>query len=335
MVDGAPSGAGPRSPESDDAPLNESAASARHNRRRNLENQLRQTRATIEARQEAINKRSGRNLLGAIFFGVILGAILIVSLIFIKEIYMLLAAAIIMFGCLELGTAMRVSGLRVPRIPVAIMAVAVVPLAFYFGTEGLWLGVIACVIVTTLWRVIESLFRKPRVAGHQLVRDVGAGMLIHLYVTLLGGLSVVLTGQPGGQFWTLSFIAIVISVDTGAYVTGLNFGKHPMAPKISPSKTWEGLAGAALAAIIVGVLLSTLLLGEPIWFGVLFGACILGSATIGDLAESLIKRDLGVKDISSWLPGHGGFLDRVDSILPSAAVAYTLYYLAHLSTLAH
>jgi len=131
--------------------------------------------------------------------------------------------------------------------------------------------------------------------------------------------------QEDGQWWTLAFLILVISADTGAYVSGLNFGKHPMAPSISPKKTWEGFIGAGLICMTAGVLLSMFMLNQEWWFGLIFGGVILLTATLGDLAESLIKRDLGIKDMSSWLPGHGGFLDRIDSILPSAAAAYALY----------
>jgi phosphatidate cytidylyltransferase len=125
----------------------------------------------------------------------------------------------------------------------------------------------------------------------------------------------------------LSALIVVIAVDTGAYATGLNFGKHPMAPRISPKKTWEGFAGSVAASLVAAVLLSVFLLDEPWWFGFVFGGVIIVTATIGDLSESLIKRDLGIKDISTWLPGHGGFLDRLDSTLPSAAAAFGLYLL--------
>jgi phosphatidate cytidylyltransferase len=98
-----------------------------------------------------------------------------------------------------------------------------------------------------------------------------------------------------------------------------------MAPRISPKKTWEGFAGAVLVALIAGVILAIYMLEKPWWVGIIFGATIVFTATIGDLTESLIKRDLGIKDISTWLPGHGGFLDRLDSVLPSAAAAYALF----------
>ena len=125
----------------------------------------------------------------------------------------------------------------------------------------------------------------------------------------------------------LAFIIIAVVSDTGAYAAGLAFGRHPMAPRISPKKTWEGFAGAALAALVAGVLLALFMLGLPWWTGLVIGAVILGTATAGDLGESMIKRDLGIKDMSSWLPGHGGVLDRLDSILPSVVGALALFYL--------
>jgi phosphatidate cytidylyltransferase len=145
------------------------------------------------------------------------------------------------------------------------------------------------------------------------------------YVAFMGAFTVLLTAQDGGQWWTLAFLIVVVAVDTGAYATGVAFGKHPMAPTISPKKTWEGFAGSVAAAVIAGVLLSIFMLHQPWWVGVILAITIVATATSGDLAESLIKRDLGIKDISTWLPGHGGFLDRVDSALLSAAAAYALF----------
>jgi len=146
---------------------------------------------------------------------------------------------------------------------------------------------------------------------------------------LLASFSVLLVAQPDGQWWTLAFLVLVMLVDTGAYVSGLSFGRHLMAPRISPKKTWEGFAGAAAVGLLGGVLLAIFMLREPWWVGLIFGAIIVVTATIGDLAESMIKRDLGVKDMSSWLPGHGGLLDRLDSILPSAAATYAMYLIFH------
>jgi phosphatidate cytidylyltransferase len=125
----------------------------------------------------------------------------------------------------------------------------------------------------------------------------------------------------------LAFLIIVIVSDVGAYASGLTFGRHPMAPRISPKKTWEGFAGAVLFALFAGVLLALFMIDQPWWVGLIFGGSLVLTAVLGDLIESLIKRDIGVKDMSSWLPGHGGVLDRLDSILPSAVAAFALYQL--------
>jgi phosphatidate cytidylyltransferase len=130
-----------------------------------------------------------------------------------------------------------------------------------------------------------------------------------------------MTARDGGEWWTLGTMIIIASVDTGAFATGVLFGKTPLAPKISPKKTWEGFAGSAVFGSTAGYFVATLMLGIDWWWGVLLGLIILGVATVGDLIESLIKRELGTKDASHFLPGHGGFLDRLDSVLPSMVVA--------------
>jgi phosphatidate cytidylyltransferase len=120
----------------------------------------------------------------------------------------------------------------------------------------------------------------------------------------------------------LAFIATVVCSDVGGFAAGVLFGKHPMAPSISPKKSWEGLAGSVTACVLIGILLATLTFHAPWWGGALYGVAIALTATLGDLGESLIKRDLGIKDMGHLLPGHGGLMDRMDSLLPSAVVAY-------------
>lgn len=291
--------------------------------------QVRATRAQLEQANERINARSGRNLLFATIFGLILGLSMLFSLVLVKELFMIVAAVLIGFAVFELAGALRFAGRDVPRIPSVAAGVLVVPAAYYGLAAGQWLGMLGGVLLVTLWRLVELAFPAHRAPRDQVLKDLGAGLLIQLYVVFLGSCAVALTAQPGGQWWTVAFILLVVSVDTGAYAFGLNFGKHPMAPRISPKKTWEGFAGSVLVALVVGILLSVFMLGQSIAFGVLFAVTITLSATIGDLTESMIKRDLGIKDISSWLPGHGGLLDRLDSILPSAAAGYALYLLVH------
>lgn len=281
--------------------------------------------AQVRATNEKINARTGRPLGLALTVGIGLGLALLGSLIFIKEFYMLFAALLVIFTSFELASALRFAGRDVPRIPVVIAAVAVVPASFYWLAEGHWLVTLAGIAFISLWRLAELVVPSRRASAMDVLKDLGAGAFIMAYVAFMAGFTVLLTAQDGGQWWTLAFLIVVVSVDTGAYASGLTFGKHPMAPNISPKKTWEGFAGSVAAAVIAGVLLALFMLQQPWWVGVILGLTIVATATMGDLAESLIKRDLGIKDISTWLPGHGGFLDRVDSSLLSAAAAYALF----------
>lgn len=293
--------------------------------RADIERQVQATRAQLDATNERIEARTGRNLILAILIGLGLGLLMLFSLIVIKELFMGVAMALIGFAAFEFAGALRTAGRLVPRIPTVIVALAMVPASYYGHAEGQLAALGAGILFVWVWRLGEALPRSRRVPASALARDLGASVLIQAYVAFLGSFSVLLVAEKGGQWWTLAFLILVILVDTGAYASGLLFGRHPMAPTISPKKTWEGFAGAALVSIVGGILLATLMLGEQWWFGVIFGPVLLFTATMGDLAESLIKRDLGIKDMSSWLPGHGGFLDRLDSILPSAAAAYALF----------
>ncbi|MBI5160080.1 MAG: phosphatidate cytidylyltransferase [Micrococcales bacterium] len=290
-----------------------------------LEAQMRATRAQLEAANAKLEARAGRNLVFAIGIGVALGGAFLVSLIILKWLFILFGAVLIGFAVFELSSALRFAGRDVPRVASVVVAVVAMPAAFFLGVEGLWLAVIAGVVVITLWRLGELVTRRGRASARDVLKDLVAGGFVQLYVTLLGGFYVVLTGLDGGQWWTLAAIITVVAVDLGAYAAGVTLGRHPMAPRISPKKTWEGFAGAAVFAVVSAVLLSWLMLQQSPWLGIPLGLALLITATGGDLVESLIKRDLGIKDISSWLPGHGGFLDRLDSILSSAAVAYAFY----------
>jgi phosphatidate cytidylyltransferase len=301
--------------------------------RADLEVSLHDFENQVRAANDKINKRTGRPIALAIIFGLILGGALLVSLLIFKEFFMLFGFALIVIAALEFATALRVVGRDVPRTPIVIATIAIVPASFYGLNDaagltreaGHWLVAIAAVVLVSLWRLGEASLPSRRVSRAALVRDLGSGAFVVLYVLFLGSFFVLLTAHDGGQWWTLAALIIVVSVDTGAYVSGLLLGKHKMVPSISPNKTWEGFIGSMIVAIVAGVLTAMLMLGQPWWVGVIMGIVLALTGTVGDLTESLIKRDLGIKDISTWLPGHGGMLDRLDSILPSAAVAYALF----------
>ncbi len=298
-----------------------------------IEAQVRATNAKIEAQVRATNakieERTGRNLVAAIVIGIIFGGVLIASLIIQPWIFMILAVALLVLLALELTAAFRQAGHNVPRIASAISAAIVVPASFYLGIKGQWLALLVGMAVVTVWRLIEGAIPSRRKPGAGVLKDLLAGLFIQAYAVFLGSFTVLLTAQTNGPWWVLGFLIVVISTDTGAYAAGLLFGKHKMAPRISPKKTWEGFAGSILAALIASGLVGFLLLHIEIWQMAIFGVALAITGTLGDLTESLIKRDLGIKDISNWLPGHGGFLDRLDSVLPSAAVAYALFLIFH------
>ena len=281
--------------------------------------------AQVRATNDKINARTGRPLVRAIVVGLLLGLALLASLLIVKELFMIFAGLLVGFTAWELASALRFAGRRVPRVPALIAALAVVPAAFYWLATGHWLVTLAGIALVVAWRLAELARPAARTSPREVLLDLGAGVFIMMYIAFMAGFTVLLTAQDGGQFWTLAFLIVVVSVDVGAYATGLTFGKHPMAPTISPKKTWEGFAGSVAAAVVAGILTAIFMLGQPWWVGLILGGVLVVTATGGDLAESLIKRDLGIKDISTWLPGHGGFLDRVDSSLLSGAAAYVLF----------
>jgi phosphatidate cytidylyltransferase len=293
--------------------------------RTDFEAQLRQRKADFGARNEALTARTGRNLPAAIGIALAFAVVMLGTLLLWPPSFMVVAAFLLGVGVYELTSAMRFAGRDVPRIPSVAVAIAIVPAAFLLGQVAALFTLLGGIVLISVWRLLEVAVARQKPPVGNVARDLTNGLFVQAYISLLGACVVLLSAQPDGNLWVIGFILVVVAVDTGAYATGLNLGKHPMAPRISPKKTWEGFAGSVAASIIVGILVAVFMLGLPWWTGVLLGVLISGSATLGDLTESMIKRDLGIKDISSFLPGHGGLLDRIDSILPSAAVAYVLY----------
>jgi phosphatidate cytidylyltransferase len=275
-----------------------------------FEHAIRDAGAVIEA-------RTGRNLVAALLIGSALGAVFIFSLIFDKQYFMVFLAVFIGFGTWELATISRTDKRHVPRIPILIAALAMVPTTYYFGALGQLLTLAAGIGFTIVWHAIQRGFSKSTVTD----RDMIMSAFTLAYVPFLVSFTLIMTARDGGEWWTLGTMIIIASIDTGAYATGLLFGRHPMAPKISPKKTWEGFAGSVVFALVAGYIIATQMIFIPWWWGMLFGLIMVGTATTGDLIESLIKREIGTKDASHLLPGHGGFLDRLDSVLPSMFVA--------------
>ncbi|MEV4667243.1 phosphatidate cytidylyltransferase [Microbacterium sp. LWO12-1.2] len=284
-------------------------------------------RDQLDQANERIKQRTGRDLILAIVIGLAFGAALLGSLLFIKALFLPFALAAALLGVYELSRALRSGGRRIDVVP-QLIAAAILVLSAYFAEIWLcWVVLFVAVSFVIVWRLVAQMVSKDGRTYGDVLADAVVGGFVQIYVPFLAGVALILLKQEGGQWWVLSFIAIAVAADTGAYAAGIAFGRHPMAPKISPKKTWEGFAGAVAASLIAGTLLALFLLDLPWWAGLIFGAAILLSATLGDLGESMLKRDIGIKDMSSWLPGHGGLLDRLDSILPSTVPALCLYFL--------
>jgi phosphatidate cytidylyltransferase len=160
----------------------------------------------------------------------------------------------------------------------------------------------------------------------EFVRDATASVFSAFYVPFLGGFVVLLLREDRGALGVVTFILVTIASDIGGYAVGVLFGKHPMAPVVSPKKSWEGFAGSAVSCVLVGWATVVYLLDGRWWVGVLLGLVAVVMATLGDLCESVIKRDLGIKDMSAIIPGHGGLMDRLDSVLAVAAPAWLLLH---------
>ncbi|MCW2905876.1 MAG: phosphatidate cytidylyltransferase [Actinomycetia bacterium] len=260
--------------------------------------------------------RAGRNLRAAIAVGVIMGALALITLFTVKVIFLVYMAAVIALGLWELTRALEARGIRLPLVPVAAGGAAMLALAYYSGERPL-VGVLAVTVIAILaWRMPGG--------SRGYLRDVTAGVFALAYLPLMASFVGLMLAAPDGSRRVLAWIVVTVCSDIGGYLVGSLLGRHPMAAVISPNKTWEGFAGSALACIVAGVLLLPLLLHGTWWQGVVVGVAAVGAATLGDLSESMIKRDLQIKDMGTVLPGHGGILDRIDSLLITAPVVWLL-----------
>ncbi|MFC4556097.1 phosphatidate cytidylyltransferase [Georgenia faecalis] len=260
--------------------------------------------------------RAGRNLPAAIGVGLGLGAVLLASLFIRREAFVVLALLAACGALWELARAVRTRDIRIPVLPLWVGTAGVLVSAYTAGPEAMFIAFVLTAGGVFVWRVLDG-------GGPDAVRDASAGIFAAAYISLLAGFAVLLVAQDQGPWLVLTFIALVVANDTGGYIAGVLFGKHPLAPSISPKKSWEGLAGSLVLACAVGSVM-VLRVGAPWWAGAVLGAGIVVSGTVGDLAESLLKRDLGMKDMGTLLPGHGGVMDRLDSLVVSAPVCYLL-----------
>ena len=265
--------------------------------------------------------RTGRNLPAAIGVGVGLGGLVILTLFTVKATFLLYMGIALAVGLSELTAALAKRDINVPVIPVAAGGTAVITCTYWLGPRGGLAALGLTVVAIFAWRLAGG----P--VGY--VRDVTAGIFATIYIPVLAAFVAAMLVPPDGAKRVLTFVIMTVSSDIGGYFAGITLGRrgrHLMAPTISPKKTWEGFAGSVAAGLLAGALTVTLMLHGHAWQGLLTGAAAVLAAILGDLVESMIKRDLDIKDMGTLLPGHGGLFERLDSLLVAAPVVWLLLY---------
>jgi phosphatidate cytidylyltransferase len=262
--------------------------------------------------------RSGRNLPAAIGVGVVLGGLVFLTLLTVKATFLAYMGIAVGIALAELTSALAKRDINIPWIPVAAGGIAMVTCAYWLGSRYALAAMGLTVIAIVAWRLTGG------ASGY--VKDTTAGVFAAGYLPLMATFVAAMLVPADGPRRVLTFIILTICSDIGGYFAGITVGRHPMAPAISPKKTWEGFAGSVAACLIAGWLCVTLLLHGHWWQGLITGAAVVLAATTGDLVESMIKRDLDIKDMGTLLPGHGGVLERLDSLLVAAPVVWLLLY---------
>ena len=271
--------------------------------------------------------RAGRNVPVSIVSAVVLIALVLVTLLVWKTLFMVVVAAAVTVAVWELHRGFRAKHIDLPEQPLMVGGVVMVVVAYFWGAPALVTATAVTALVTMLW-----LLRRG-VPG--FVQNATASVFTLVYVPFLGSFVALLLSEGGatgfdrydaGVKGILTFIAVTAASDIGGFVAGVLFGRHPMAPVISPKKSWEGFAGSAVFCVAVGIAMVVWVLDSDWWIGVCLGLIAVVMATLGDLCESVIKRDLGVKDMSQVIPGHGGLMDRLDSLLATIAPIWLLLH---------
>ncbi|OSC23355.1 phosphatidate cytidylyltransferase [Mycobacterium vulneris] len=289
------------------------------------------SRAAKETIQQPAKKtsRAGRNLRAAIAVGAGIGGVLVVTLVFAPRFWVPIVAIAIVVATHEVVRRLREAGYVIPVIPLLAGGQLTVWLTWPFHAAGALAGFGVTVVVCNVWRLfMQDKRKRPEPfdgsPSANYLRDASATVFLAAWVPLFASFGVLLVYPHDGAGRVFCLMITVVASDTGGYAVGALLGKHPMVPAISPKKSWEGFAGSLVFGITAATLTATFLAGKPWWIGALLGVVLVLTCTLGDLVESQVKRDLGIKDMGRLLPGHGGLMDRLDGVLPSAVAAWTV-----------
>lgn len=258
-------------------------------------------------------RRAGRNVPVATAVGVTMAALVLITLYTVTVLFVVLVAVAVVIAVYEVCQVLSGNAIDVPVVPLMVGGAAMVVAAYADGTDALTVALVLTIVAMAAARLAGP-------GGDRLTKDMVVGAFVAVYVPLLAASAVLMVAADDGADRIVVFILAVALSDTGGFAAGVRFGRHPMAPSVSPKKSWEGFAGSVAAATVGSAIAVPLLLGATWWQGALVGLVAVATATAGDLAESLLKRDLGVKDMGRLLPEHGGIMDRLDSLLPTAPV---------------
>jgi phosphatidate cytidylyltransferase len=260
--------------------------------------------------------RTGRNLPVAAAIGVVLGGLALLTLFTVKATFLIYVGAVVGLALWELRQALAERGIHLPLVPIGAGGIAMFTLAYWYGAQPALAALAGTVLVLMAWRLPGGS------AGY--LRDLTASVFTLAYLPMLGVFVPLMLSMPDGARRTIIFVALPVFSDIGGYFAGILFGRHLMVPVISPKKTWEGFAGSVVACLAVGAITLPWLLHAHLWQGLVLGAAGAVAAILGDLVESMIKRDLEIKDMGTVFPGHGGAMDRLDSLVFVAPVAWLL-----------
>jgi phosphatidate cytidylyltransferase len=260
--------------------------------------------------------RTGRNLPIAVAMGLALGGLVLITLFTVKATFLAYVGVVVAVALWEVRQALLERGISLPLVPIAVGGAAMFTLGYWYGAQAALAALAVTIVVLMAWRLPDG------AAGY--LRDLTASVFALAYIPLMGVFVPLMLSAPDGPRRVLIFVLLTVCSDVGGYFAGILIGRHPLAPAISPKKTWEGLAGSVVACLAAGAIALPLLLHGHVWQGLILGAAAVAAATLGDLVESMIKRDLEIKDMGSVFPGHGGAMDRIDSLLVMAPVAWLL-----------
>lgn len=262
---------------------------------------------------------AGRNLPVAIGVGVGLGALVIFAMWAGQLAWYIVVAAAVAVAMWEVLTRLREHSYHLPRTLMILGGQAMVWSSWPLETKGLMAVYVISVLALMFGRLFHNGRHRPPI---NYLRDMSVGVFVLTWIPMFGSFAAMLSATSQGAATILVFMLCVVASDTGGYITGVMFGSHPMAPAVSPKKSWEGFAGSIVFGMVTGALSIHFLLEREAWVGAIMGLGLVVCASLGDLVESQFKRELGIKDMSNILPGHGGLMDRLDGMLPAAMVTW-------------